>query len=54
MNWMAPTKTALIPESLANSLNGTGDASTPMACMVRGNALAMGVIVSRAVAPLTV
>lgn len=51
---MAPTKIAVAPWALAKAGNESGDASVPTAFMVRGNALAIGVTVPRAVAPSTV
>ena len=51
INWMAPTKSALNPVSLAKARNESGVESVPIACMVTGKALATGVTVCRAVAP---
>ena len=51
MNWMAPTKTAFNPVSLAKARNESGARSVPMACMVTGKAFATGVTVCRAVTP---
>ncbi len=55
INCTAPTKIAVTLTSLANAqpLNESGEASVPIACMVSAKALATGVTVSKAVAPLT-
>lgn len=52
INCIAPTKTEWAPRSLANALNESGDASLPIACIVSGSALATGVTVWSADAPL--
>ena len=54
MNWIAPTKTAAAPGSLAKALTVSGVGSLPTDCMLSAKALATGVSVSSAVAPWTV